>query len=81
MHLRVTPFQMLRENGFQALYEGPVITMTTPAHEFLTLSHILQAFLARLFEVLKLPRNSVRFGGIGQNFIRISKLYVTQETC
>lgn len=80
MHLSLTPFKMLRENGFQALYEGPIITMTTLVQEFLTLGHILQAFLVRLFEVLKLPRNSIKFGGIGQNFIRISKLYVPQET-
>lgn len=57
--LSLTPFKMLRENGFQALYEGPVITMTTVVQEFLTLSRIPQAFLVRLFEVLKLLRNSV----------------------
>jgi len=51
MHLSLTPFKMLRENGFQALYEGPIIIMTTLVQEFLTLSHIPQAFLVRFLEI------------------------------
>lgn len=37
MHLSSVPFKILRENAFQALYEGPVITMTTLAREFVAI--------------------------------------------
>lgn len=59
MHLSSVPFKILRENDFQALYEGPIITMTTLTREFLAIGYIPKAFMVRFHEVLKLPIPSI----------------------